>query len=134
MKTDDGTNDASDLADAIANSTVRVINTYTGQWQLSEEAKGMIVSALRRMAKPEGASKTYDLKDMETFCSRAALAAIEHCQPAVDALRAFVKAEESFLASVKPGVVDDHLTEAYKQAKAALAEMDERESRLPQKD
>ena len=38
----------------------------------------------------------------------------------VDALQAFVVAEEAFLASVKPGVIDDHLTDAYKKAKAAL--------------
>jgi len=84
---------------------------------------------LRSVKQPEA---VYTMADLEMFTQRAALAAIEHCQPAVDALRAFVKAEESFLASVKPGVVDDHLTDAYKQAKEALAEMDERESRLPQ--
>ena len=38
----------------------------------------------------------------------------------VDALTTFVKAEESFVASVKPGVIDDHLSEAYYKASAAL--------------
>ena len=36
-----------DLADAIAGATVRLRNTTVGEWQLSEEAKGIIIASLR---------------------------------------------------------------------------------------
>jgi len=49
--------DRKDLADAIAGSTVRLRNSTVGEWQLSEEAKAIIVAALQSETPAGGTAK-----------------------------------------------------------------------------
>ena len=97
------------------------MNHTPGPWMVwqSKQDNSLNVAAVKdRAFICEVGKIAEDDSDADTIRADARL--IAAAPELLAALALFVAAEESFLASVKPGVIDDHLTDAYGAAKKAI--------------